>query len=70
MQLERDDNHRYGIGIPLSELQGLGMRGDRWSASDVKFTLRRDAGTVAFSVCDPEVCLIEKVPVSAAVAAK
>src|ERR671918_277246 len=48
-QLERRgrDGH-YGIGIPASELADLGMRGERWTASGVQFSLRRDAGTVNF----------------------
>src|SRR4029453_5936860 len=30
------------------ELEGLGARDDRWTASDVRFGVRRDAGTVDF----------------------
>ena len=47
-QLEQDMDRRYGISIPTTELEGLGMRGERWTASDVRFNVRRDAGTVAF----------------------
>jgi hypothetical protein len=50
--------------------------GDGCSVSaPLRFTARsageaRLAGTVAFSVCNPERCLIEKVPLSATVAAR
>ena len=48
LQLERDDDRRFGFSIPMSELEGLGARGDRWTASNVRFNIRRDAGTVDF----------------------
>ncbi len=48
LQLERDDDRHFGFSIPMDELEGLGARGDRWTASDVRFSVRRDAGNVAF----------------------
>ena len=48
LQLEQDDDRRFGFSIPMSELEGLGARGDRWTASNVRFNIRRDAGTVDF----------------------
>ncbi len=47
LQMDRDDDH-FGMSFPMDELQGLGARGDRWTASDVRFSVRRDAGTVDF----------------------
>jgi hypothetical protein len=68
------------------EKVALGEGADRTSCADppgeacavsapLRFTAReageaRVAGTVAFSVCSPERCLIEKVPLSATVAAR
>ena len=43
---EMDSDRNSGFSIPMEELEGLGARGDRWTASDVRFNVRRDAGTV------------------------
>ena len=48
LQLEMDSDRNFGFSIPMEELEGLGARGDRWTASDVRFNVRRDAGTVDF----------------------
>jgi hypothetical protein len=47
-QLYRDDEQRFGMSVPIAELEGLGARGDRLTAADVKFGVRRDAGNVEF----------------------
>ena len=49
IQLEHDTNRRFGTGIKVADLEGLGARGDDWtSPGEVQFALRRDAGTVQF----------------------
>ena len=49
VQIQQDNDRRYGTSMPLAELQGLGARGDRWSSNgDIEFNLRRDAGNVSF----------------------
>src|SRR4029450_2559868 len=47
LQLERDAERQFGFSVPARELEGLGMRGTSWTASDVRFTVRRDAGNIA-----------------------
>src|SRR5262249_28411804 len=47
-QLDLTDGDNVGMGVPLSELSGLGMRDDRWTAANVQFTLNRDAGSLSF----------------------
>ena len=48
LQLEQDDNHRFGISIRLAELAGLNAADERWTARDVRFSLKRDAGAFDF----------------------
>ena len=48
LRLDRDDDRQFGFSIPLDELEGLGARGDRFTANDVRFSVKRDAGSVAF----------------------
>jgi hypothetical protein len=47
LQLERDDDRRWGISIRMAELEGLAARGDDFTG-DARFTVRRDAGTIDF----------------------
>ena len=46
--MRRNDDRSFGMSVPLSELESAGVRGDSWSGSGVKFTLKRDAGTIDF----------------------
>jgi predicted metallopeptidase len=48
LRLDRDDNRQFGFSIPIDELEGLGARGARFTANDVRFSVKRDAGSVAF----------------------
>ena len=48
IQMRRNDDRSFGMSVPLSELESAGVRGDSWSGSGVKFTLKRDAGTIDF----------------------
>jgi predicted metallopeptidase len=48
IQMRRNDERSFGMSVPLSELEAAGVRGDRWSGSGVRFTLRRDAGLIDF----------------------
>jgi hypothetical protein len=48
IQMYGDRDRQFGFSVPMTELEGLGVRGDRWTASDVRFDIRRDAGTVRF----------------------
>jgi hypothetical protein len=48
IQLRRDMDRRFGISVPMSELESAGVRGGAWSGSNVTFALRRDAGTIDF----------------------
>ena len=47
LQLERDDDRRWGVSVRLADLEGLTARGTDFSG-DARFTLKRDAGTIAF----------------------
>lgn len=48
IQMRRNDDGSFGMSVPLRELEGAGIRGERWTGSDVRFTLTRDAGTIDF----------------------
>jgi predicted metallopeptidase len=48
IQMRRDDDRSFGMSVPLRELEGAGISDDRLSASGVRFTLKRDAGTIDF----------------------
>ncbi len=36
IQLQQDSDGSRGFSIPMDELEGLGARGDRWTASGVQ----------------------------------
>src|SRR5215203_5004194 len=48
LELQTGSERNYGSSIRLSELDAAGVRGELFSGSDVHFTLKRDAGTLAF----------------------
>src|SRR5215207_9285847 len=48
VELERDGRRNYGTSFPLSELEAAGISGERFSGKDIRFALRRDAGTLEF----------------------
>lgn len=48
IQMRGEDGGRFGLSLPLSDLESAGLRGEAWSASGVRFSLRRDAGTIEF----------------------
>ena len=48
LELQREASRNYGASIRLSELEAAGVRGELFSGSDVRFALRRDAGTLEF----------------------
>ena len=39
----------FGFSVPMDELEGLGARGDRWTANGVPVQRQRDAGSVDFT---------------------
>src|SRR5687767_5054719 len=47
LQLEREDDRRWGLSIRLSELEGLGVRATDYTG-EAHFEVRRDAGTIEF----------------------
>lgn len=48
-QLQEDTDRRFGMSVPLSDLNGLGAPGERWTSPGViRFTMTRDAGDVSF----------------------
>src|SRR5688572_693288 len=49
LQLHQGDRRQMGVGVRQSELQGLAGADENWSARDVRFSLRRDAGTFEFT---------------------
>src|SRR5690242_15777795 len=48
LELQRDGTSNYGAGVRFSELEAAGVRGESFSGSNVRFALRRDAGTIDF----------------------
>jgi hypothetical protein len=48
IQMRRDDDRGFGVSIPRRDLEGAGLEGTAWTASGVRFTLKRDAGTIVF----------------------
>ena len=48
IQMRRDDGRSFGMSVPFAELESAGVRGEKWSGSGLRFSLRRDAGTIEF----------------------
>src|SRR5688572_6244105 len=48
LELSRAGERNFGTSVRLSELDAAGVRGEFFSASDVRFALRRDAGAFEF----------------------
>ena len=47
--MRRNDDRNFGMSVPLSELEARRRsRRQSWSGSGVRFTLKRDAGTIDF----------------------
>ena len=48
IQMRREDGRSFGMSLPFTELESAGVRGETWTGSGVRFSLRRDAGTIEF----------------------
>ena len=49
LQLHQGDRRQMGMGVRQSDLQGLAGVDENFTARDVRFSLRRDAGTFDFT---------------------
>src|SRR5690242_17036460 len=48
IELSTDRDRRWGTSIPADRLAAAGIRGERFSGRDIRFTLARDAGRLEF----------------------
>ena len=44
----QDGSSQFGFSMPVAELEGLAGRDASWTARDVRFSIRRDAGVLVF----------------------
>jgi hypothetical protein len=48
IQLAQGRDRQSGFSVPITELEGLGARGSRWTATNIQFSIGRDAGSIDF----------------------